>query len=91
MLTFQSLIGGACRSALDNVRIDDGGATTGCDTLSVTVNNVAPVLRTGKNVINDMWTFSNAGFTNALSTARFARNVAEYFTGGAHSAPKGSG
>ncbi|NQW18011.1 MAG: hypothetical protein HQ478_11060, partial [Chloroflexi bacterium] len=61
---------------------DDGGASTA--NTSVTVNNVAPVLGTGKIVVNnDEWTFSNAGFAaNSVSATQFVVNVADYFTGG---------
>jgi hypothetical protein len=34
-------------------------------------------------VTHDEWTLSNQGFTNAPSAAQFARNVANWFTGGA--------
>jgi choice-of-anchor C domain-containing protein len=72
-------------SADVKVVVDDGFGGTDDDTRTIATLNVAPVLGTGKIVVNnDEWTFSNYGFSqNPASATQFMRNVANYFTGGA--------
>lgn len=72
-------------SSTVSVQVQDAaGALSNTAALDVAVQNVAPVLGTGKVVANnDEWPLTNFGFSRAPSAAQFARNIADYFTGGA--------